>query len=99
MGVMEVMLVLVGVAWNAITSVLVVHQFAMVVVLGAQVAQIVLLHKVVVVVINAIHHVMNVAIVVIAVIAQLVIVAINVQIVKLAIHNVIQIINKIVCKY
>ena len=71
----------------------------MVVVLDAQVAQIVLLHKVVVVVINATHHVMNIAIVVIAVIAQLVIVAINVQIARLVIHNVIQIINKMVCKY
>ena len=63
----------------------------MVVVLGAQVAQIVQALKLVVPLV--IHNAIIVAIVVVLVIAQLVIVAINAQIVKLAIHNAIQIIS------
>ena len=63
----------------------------MVVVLGAQVAQIVQVLKLVVPLV--IHNAIIVAIVVIVVIAQLVIVAIFVQTVKLATHNAIQIIS------
>ena len=60
-------------------------------VLDVQVAQIVLVRKLIAQ--RVIHNAIIVAIVVIAVIAQLVIVAINVQTVKLAIHNAIQTIS------
>ena len=97
MDAMVILLVLVKVALVAIINVIAVMVLKAVV-MDAQVAQIVLARKLMFAQ-RVIHHAIINAIVFIVVIVQAAIVAINVQIAKLAIHNVIQIINLFVRIY
>ena len=97
---MEILLVLVGTVWIAIMNVIVVQMVVILVAEDALLVKEVLVVQVTLVVVKDVLAIVIMDVMaVFALIARIVLIAINVQIAKLAIHNVIQIINALLCIY